>query len=208
MSVSDIIMSIGLGIGVSIPMGPIGILCVQRTLSKGRFAGFISGLGASVADTLFAAIAGLGLGYFQFFFEEHRLTLVIVGGILLLFMGTMLFLSNPIKQLRSPAKKSNFIGDFISVFFLTASNPMTIMFFGAMFSGFDLLIPGKISHNLLVVIFVFVGTILWWVILSTLVNAFRSRFRLRQLYYMNKIAGIVIFLFGIFAIGSEAIKFI
>jgi len=198
-------MSIGLGIAVSIPMGPIGILCVQRTLSKGRFAGLISGLGASVADTLFAAIAGLGLSLFQSFFEDNRMILVFIGGILLVVMGALLLFSDPSKQLRAPDKKNKFISDFVSVFFLTASNPITIMFFGAMFSSFDLLKAGSTGHNSLVILFVFIGTLVWWFLLSTLVNAFRSKFRLRQLFYMNRIAGFVIVIFGFFAIGSELV---
>lgn len=208
MSVLDIFMSIGLGVAVSIPMGPIGILCVQRTLSKGRFAGLFSGLGASVADTLFAAVAGFGLSLFEAFFVDNRMWLVFIGGLLLVVMGALLLFSDPSKMLKAPEKKNNFIGDFISVFFLTASNPITIMFFGAMFSSFDLLLPGNNAHNALIILFVFLGTLLWWLMLSTLVNAFRSRFRLRQLFYMNRIAGVVIIVFGIIAIGSELLEFI
>ena len=121
------------GLVVSAPMGPIGVLCVQKTINKGRFQGFVSGLGAATADTSYAVLAAFGVTFITDFLTEHHLFFQIAGVSILLFLGFRMLLKNPIQQYRyyrSP-KRSGLIGDYISVFFLTASNPLTIIFFGA-----------------------------------------------------------------------------
>lgn len=180
-------------------MGPIGVLCVQRTLHKGRLAGMISGLGAAFADTFFAAVAGFGLGFFASFFDKNQFYLMIFGGILLVFLGAKLFLSKTIHQSRTKNSNSTFLGDFISVFFLTLSNPLTIIFFGGVFASSGVVNQGA-YNTILVISGVLLGALLWWFILSSLVNFFREKFRLRILFWINKVAGILIVLFGILAL--------
>ena len=182
-------------------MGPIGIICVQRTLHKGQLSGFISGLGAAIADSFFALVAGLGLGFLASFFEEQRLWLILIGGAILIFLGLRLFYSNIIKTVRRPKRnKTGLISDFASIFFLTLSNPITIIFFGAVFAGWNIMGSGSLWHALWAILGIFGGAMLWWGILTTLVHAFREKFSLRRLVILNKVAGIVIASFGGYAL--------
>jgi threonine/homoserine/homoserine lactone efflux protein len=188
-----------IGILVSIPMGPIGVLCVQRTLQQGRQSGLISGLGAASADSFFAAIAGFGLTFIADFFQVHQFIIMLIGAAVLIYFGLRLFFTNTIKQARKHRfKKANHVSDFISVFFLTLSNPITIIFFGVVFAGLGIV---KTNHNSLFILIagIFAGAISWWFLLSSLVNIFRRYFRLRILFYINRFAGILIVLFGVMA---------
>jgi len=196
-SLELILSGIKWGILVSIPMGPIGVLCVQRTLNNGRLAGFISGLGAAFADTFFATIAGLGLSFIINFFEKQQVYLLISGGMLLIGLGIKIFITDTIEQFRQKQKKRSIAADFISVFFLTLSNPLTILFFGVVFAGLDLIDKENTNSIYSVLLGIFSGALLWWFTLSSVVSLLKNRFRLRWLWWFNKIAGIIIVVFGI-----------
>ncbi len=188
-----------IGILVSIPMGPIGVLCVQRTLQQGRKSGFISGIGAASADSFFAAIAGFGVTFVSSFFENNQFYIMLAGALVLIFFGLRLFFTNAITQVRKlRLKKNNYLSDYVSVFFLTLSNPITIIFFGLVFAGI-----GFVKNNphsfLIVIAGIFTGAIAWWFLLSSVVNMFRKYFRLRIIFYINRFAGVLIVMFGIIA---------
>lgn len=192
------------GLMVSIPLGPIGVLCIQRTLNKGRKAGFISGLGAAAADTIFAVIAGFGVNFIIHFVKEQQLYFQIFGGILVIFLGIHIFYTNPVRQLRMQRMSKNRLSqDFFSVFLITISNPLAILLFVAMFAGINIAsdTPGIINHTSLVA-GVFAGAAAWWFLLSGFVNFWRFRFRLKSIWWMNKVAGVLIFFLGIMAILS------
>jgi threonine/homoserine/homoserine lactone efflux protein len=191
-----------LGLSVTVPLGPIGIICVHRTLSRGRWSGLVSGLGAAAADTFFAGVAGFGLSFFINFFQKQQLYLMLGGGVTLVVLGLYLFFSNPANQVRQPKKSTNLVSDFFSVFFLTISNPITIIFFGAFFASLDILEDGSFDKTLLVITGIFSGCLLWWFTLTTLVNMFRRKFHLRRLWYMNRITSIIIVAFGVITIAS------
>ena len=191
-----------LGLSVTVPLGPIGIICVHRTLSRGRWSGLVSGLGASSADTFFAAIAGFGLSFFVNFFQQQKVYLLLGGGITLVILGVLLYFKNIVQQVRNPSKSNNIIGDYISVFFLTISNPLTIIFFGAFFASMDILDDGSFENTAVAIAGVFSGSVLWWFTLTTLVNMFRRKFHLRRLWYMNRITAILIVIFGFITIAS------
>jgi threonine/homoserine/homoserine lactone efflux protein len=204
MGIELFLKGIIIGLMVSIPLGPIGVLCIQRTLNKGRKAGFVSGLGASAADTFFALIAGFGISMIVTFLKAHHVYFQIIGGAIVMYLGTHIFFTNPVQQLRLQRLSQNSLfQDFLSVFFLTVSNPMAIFFFIAMFAGVNLA-SGPMNFFLvsLIVAGVSVGTSSWWFILTTLVNIFRNRFRLKSIWWMNKVAGVIIFFLGIAAILS------
>lgn len=189
-----------IGILVSIPLGPIGVLCIQRTLHQGRRSGLISGLGAATADTTFALIAGLGLTFITNFFETQRIYIMLGGAILLTYLGIRIFFTNTIKQVRQcKLKKTNWFKDFVSIFILTISNPLTIIFFGIVFTGLGL-VKSDALEIVILVLGVFAGASLWWFTLSSLVATFRNFFRLRIIFWINKIAGIIIICFGLFAV--------
>jgi len=189
-----------IGLMVSIPLGPIGVLCVQRTLNKGRKSGFVSGLGAAAADTFFSLVAGLGISMIITFIKAQHLYFQVIGGIIVMYLGIHIFFTNPVKQLRLQRTSQNKLSqDFLSVFFLTVSNPMAIFFFLAMFAGVNLTGDEiKLFHVGLIVAGVFLGSASWWFLLTTLVNIFRNRFRLKSIWWMNKVAGVIIF-FLVFA---------
>ncbi len=202
MILSLLIKGIIIGLIASIPLGPIGVICIQRTINKGRTSGFVSGLGAAVADAIFAAIAGFSLSYIINFIEERQLIIEFVGGIIVILLGLKTFYTNPVSQLKRHKRKQNkLIEDFLSVLLLTATNPFAIFFFVALFAA-----AGIVHHNQslglssVALIGVFLGGALWWYTLSSLVNLFRHKFRLKQLWWINKIAGAVILLLGVLAI--------
>lgn len=198
------IKGIIIGLLVSAPLGPIGIMCIQRTLNRGYMAGFVSGLGAAVADTIFAVIAGFGLTIIINFIQEKHIYFQILGGIFVLYIGYRIFNTNPVKQLRiQRLSKTKLSQDFASIFLLTLSNPMAIFLFVAIMAAL------KVANELLSLFELFIliagtagGAILWWFILASVANRFRKRIRLKSIWWLNKITGSVVFLFGLVVILS------
>ena len=193
-----------LGLFASIPLGPIGVICIQRTLGKGRLSGFVSGLGAASADTFLAIVAGLGLSFVIDFISIHNLIFKIIGGIVVIIIGLRIFLKNPVQQVRErKMKKSSLHTDYLSVFVLTLSNPMAVLFMIALFAGLN---PLHGSNDAISYIAVFTGILVaasfWWFSLSTLVSIYRKKFRLKSLWWLNKITGLLIIAFGIGTIVS------
>jgi threonine/homoserine/homoserine lactone efflux protein len=192
----------------SIPLGPIGVLVIQRTLGKGRRSGFVSGIGAASADTMLALVAGLGLSMIVDFIKHYESYFQLIGGIFIIIVGAEIFFKNPIKQVRERRlKKNNLTTDYFSVLFLTLSNPVAVFLFLAMFAGLNIFdgVPNVIHY--LIIFGVFTGASSYWFLLTSLVSIYRAKFRLRRLWWMNKITGIVIFIFGLAALGGVLISF-
>ena len=183
-----------IGFSASVPLGPIGVLCIQRTLNKGRISGFISGMGAAFSDTIYAVVAGFSLSFIISFIEKQLMYIQIFGALLLIVLGVNIFYSNPAVQLRKQRKgKGNLFQDFISTFFITISNPLAIFLFLAFFAGFGAVKPGDDASNHFILIGgVLSGASLWWFVLSSLINLFRSKINLRRLWWLNKITGAAI----------------
>jgi threonine/homoserine/homoserine lactone efflux protein len=202
MEVIFFLKGIIVGLLASIPLGPVGVLCIQRTLNKGRLSGFLSGMGAASVDAIFALIAAMGLTFIINFIEQQRFFIQIIGGIVLIIMGLIVFYKNPVKQMRRQKRgKSTPYQDFFSVFLLTLSNPVAVFLFVAALASIDIVsVESPILSTLFVVSGVFLGALLWWVMLISFVDLFRKKFRLKQLWWINKIAGVLITGFGIFAI--------
>lgn len=127
------------GLMVSIPLGPMGVLIIQKTLHKGALSGFIAGMGAASADLFYAAVAAFGLGFVINIVQAHELLLQIIGGIFLIVIGLKIYFDNPIRQIRQRRQgrvsKTGLLGDYLSLFFLTVSNPITVVVFMAVFAG-------------------------------------------------------------------------
>lgn len=199
-----LIKGVIIGLSASIPLGPVGLICIQKTLNSKRKNGIVAGMGAALADTFFAVVAAFGISTVHNFIETQQLFLRLGGGIILLFLGLKFFLTNPAIQIRKQRYKNNNLwADFVSVFLLTLSNPITVVVFGAVFAGFGV-IPKESSWFSLIMLVsgVFSGAMLWWISLIYIINMFRKKFRLRRLWWMNKIMGVVITLFGLFALIS------
>lgn len=193
-----------IGLMVSVPLGPMGVLIIQKTLHKGALASFVAGMGAACADLFYATVAAFGLGFVINTITAHELILQIIGGIFLLVVGLKIYFDNPLKQIKAKKKrvtKTGLLGDFLSLFFLTASNPVAIVVFMAVFAGTSVF-GDEPSYRieLFVLSGVVIGGGLWWYTLSTLVNVFRKKFRLRVLITINRVSGVIITILGGLAI--------
>lgn len=192
-----------IGLMVSVPLGPMGVLIIQKTLQKGALAGFVSGMGAACADLFYAVMAAFGLGIVISVIQTHELILQLIGAIFLIIVGLRIYFSNPLKQIRVKKRvsKTGLLGDFLTLFFLTASNPVAIVVFMAVFAGASVFGDNpSFRVELFVLTGVLVGGGIWWYTLSTLVNLFRRKFRLRVLVTINRVSGIVITILGVLVV--------
>jgi threonine/homoserine/homoserine lactone efflux protein len=191
-----------IGLSIAAPVGPIGALCIRRTLTEGRGSGLASGLGAATADAIYGCIAGFGMAFVSDFLVRQQLWLHLIGGAFLCFLGIKTFLAKPAEQAVATTGKG-LAGAYISTFFLTLTNPITIISFGAMFSGLGMTNPSGNYASAAVLIFgVFVGSAIWWLILSLGVGIFREKFSVRGFKWVNGISGAVITGFGLFTLLS------
>jgi threonine/homoserine/homoserine lactone efflux protein len=193
----------GMAIGffIAAPVGPIGILCIKRTLSQGRLYGFLSGLGAATADAIYGCIAGFGLTIISNFLVDQSSWLQFIGGLFLCYLGVRTFVSTPPQATLSNLAGSKF-GSYISTFLLTITNPVTILSFLAVFSGLGLSDSDyTIFSRLLVVIGVFLGSLLWWGMLSSGISLIRDYIERKNfLPWINRLSGIILFVFGCTAV--------
>lgn len=191
-----IVKGIILGLMVSIPLGPVGVIVIQRTLNKGWISGFVSGIGASFADLLYAIFAATGFSLIVNLMKAQELYLKIITFVIITIIGLVLA-NKSVRKLKKDQKASpNFITDFLSTFFLTFSNPFAFGVFLALFAG---LADSEDTLNtvLLMLLGILLGTVLWWTVLTVTVNVFRKSFRFRNLFWINRITGIIIFIFGL-----------
>lgn len=193
------ITGIFIGSLASIPLGPVGVVCIQRTLSKNHRSGFISGLGATVADSLFAFAAFFFLAVVLSFIESNMMLTQVLGGISVVIVGMTIFLKNPVVQIRRnrAGKGNNLWSDFLSVFLITLANPAFILIFVALFAAFGISQDGlSFNDGMLMILGIFCGSALWWFILTFTVSLLRNRFRPRHLLWINRISGAIIVILG------------
>ncbi|MBP2628051.1 MAG: Lysine exporter protein [Firmicutes bacterium] len=197
-----LIKGIVLGFSIAAPVGPIGLLCIRRTLANGMGNGFISGLGAATADAIYGFIAALGISAVSIFLVDHQSYLRFIGGVFLLYLGYTTFKSMP-AEIAANTSDKGLIGAYASTLFLTITNPMTIMSFAAAFAGLGV---GTLGENyissFLLVIGVFIGSMLWWLILSGMVNVLRHNLDRKRLKLVNQLSGLIITAFGLFSLFS------
>ena len=196
------------GFLIAVPVGPIGTLCIRRSLAEGRKVGFASGLGAATADGIYGAIAGFGLTAISDVLVNQQGWLKLIGGLFLFYLGVKIFLSKPATE-PAPVTGKGLLGAYTSTLFLTLTNPATIISFVLIFSSMGL--GAAASHHdfgsaALLVIGVPMGSGLWWFILSGGVSLFRSRFTPNAMQWVNRLAGVIIVGFGVVAVGSLLAK--
>ena len=203
MSVGLFFEGIVIGFAIAAPVGPIGVLCIRRTLAEGRVSGLVSGLGAATADALYGAVAALGLTFVAEFLMGGQAWLRLVGGAFLLFLGVRTFLARPAER-AAPAARSGLPGAYASTFFLTLTNPTTILSFAAIFAGLGVAgaASGDVLSAMLLVLGVFLGSAAWWFVLSGATSLFRTRLSVRGLRWVNRISGTVIAAFGVLAVSG------
>jgi threonine/homoserine/homoserine lactone efflux protein len=202
MSIFFLLKGLLIGFSIAAPVGPIGVLCIRRTLANGRISGFVSGLGAATADGLYGTIAAFGLTLISDVLVGQQMWFRIIGGSFLLYLGIKTFLSKPSEKSASD-KKGNLFVDYISTFFLTIMNPITILSFVAVFAGLGLSdLSGNYISAILMVSGVILGSIGWWLILSNVINLFRAKFNPASLKIVNWISGGIMMVFAVIAFVS------
>jgi len=192
-----------IGFSIAAPVGPIGVLCIRRTLTEGRIAGLLSGLGAATADAVYGCIAGFGLTFITGLLTSQTTWVRLIGGIFLCYLGIKTLLTLPAEQ-PTTADNKGLIGNYLSTVFLTLTNPATILSFAAVFAGLGLATTsGNYLTATTLVAGVFLGSALWWLLLCSGVSLFRSRFNPRRLKWLNRISGLILLGFGIIALSPN-----
>ncbi|NWG19801.1 MAG: LysE family transporter [Chloroflexi bacterium] len=200
---SLLIRGMMIGFSIAAPVGPIGVLCIRRTLAQGHAAGLVSGLGAATADAVYGTIAGFGLTFISVLLVGGQFWLRLLGGLFLLYLGVTTFVARPAER-AAQAGGRGLLGAYASTFVLTLTNPATVLAFAAIFAGLGLASDahGDYAAATWLVLGVFVGSALWWVLLSSGVSLLRSRVGARSLTWVNRLAGTIIATFGMLAIAS------
>lgn len=183
-----------IGILVSAPMGPVGMLCLQRTLNKGRLHGLVTGLGAALSDIIYAALTCLGMGVVVNFVEANQSPLQLIGSIVLGGFGYYIFQSNPVRGLRKQQeKKLSYTQDFITAFLLTFSNVLIVLLYIGLFGRFGFVLPEHSIWTLAAGIWgIGIGAVIWWVLITYIVAKLRKWFNIRGIGFMNRVVGFVI----------------
>src|SRR5262245_59712117 len=202
LSMAFLLRGLVLGFSIAAPVGPIGVLCIRRTLAEGRAMGFATGMGAAAADGVNGLVAGLGLTSVTGLLTGQQRWIRLIGGLFLLVLGLRTFLSRPAGE-AAPAGGVGLLASFGSTFVLTLSNPMTILSFVAVFAGLGLGARASGAATAVpLVVGVVAGSAAWWLLLSGAVGALRRRFDTRSLVWVNRISGAVILAFGTVALAG------
>jgi threonine/homoserine/homoserine lactone efflux protein len=192
---------VAIGFVMAIPIGPIGIMCIRKTLTEGRLSGLIIGLGAATADLFYGCVAAFGLTIISDTLNSQRFWIRIVGGALLFFLGIKTFRAQP-KDPKLKIIGSGRLRSYITVVVLTLTNPLTIFAFIAVFAAFGLGDGLSFFSAIVLVAGVFIGSCLWFFLLTSGTIIFRKKLDLVGLKWVNKIAGILIIISGLIVIGS------
>ena len=203
METSFLVRGLLIGLSVAAAVGPMSILCIQRTIQNGFRYGLISGMGIATADGFYGSIAGFGLTVISTFLVNQQGWIRAIGGLFLVYLGCKTLLTKPAERAAATANVTGFVGAYISTFLLTLTNPLTILSFVAIFAGLGVG-GGKNSAlaALLVVCGVFLGSATWWSLLTCGISLFRRKFTPRWLLWINRVSGGVITLFGLVALLS------
>jgi threonine/homoserine/homoserine lactone efflux protein len=191
-----------MGLVVAVPVGPLGLLCINRSLAMGPTYGLFSGLGVATADALAAGIAALGITLISGLLSQYQVFLRFIGGAFLCYLGYTIYVTEPVAQ--APIKTINgFVGAYATTFFLTFSNPVTILSFVAIYAGWHVPdIAGRYTAAAILTAGVFTGSALWWVALFIALKALHGKLNLRFLFWVHRLSGAVIAAFGVLVLLS------
>jgi threonine/homoserine/homoserine lactone efflux protein len=197
MEFSLFIQGIIIGLTLAVPVGPISLVCIHRTVANGRLHGIVSGLGVATADSLYAAVAFLGLTAVSGLIMGHQTLFRLLAGIALILVGIQVFRSIPAAVSEGDGQEP-YLQDFLSLFAIAAANPLTIIFFITILPGFGIVAQGTtLIAAVPFVAGVFLGSVLWWLILCGSLGSFRSRLGIGSLWQINRVSGILITCFGV-----------
>lgn len=193
---------IAIGLIISAPMGPVGMLCIQRTLDKGRRAGFYTGIGAAISDLFYSLLTGFGLSFIEEFLERNSNVIQLAGSAVLIGFGVYLFRKNPAKALKRPVDepvsvRKNILGGFLFTF----SNPLILFLIVGLFARFNFLLPEHhLGQYFTGFLFIFIGALIWWWFITFAVSKVRNHFNIRSMWLINRIIGVIIMLFAVVGI--------
>ena len=190
-----------IGFSIAAPVGPIGVLCIRRSLADGARIGLLTGLGAATADAIYGAIAAFGLTAISGLLVEQRFLLGLLGGLFLCYLGVRTFLAAPANDAPTSTRAGALMA-YASTLALTLTNPMTIVSFAAIFVGFGVGSARDYTAATVMVAGVFVGSALWWLLLSSVVSLVRNRMTPSALQWVNRGSGVIIVAFGVYALAS------
>ena len=195
---SDLILKgIIIGLCISVPLGPIGVLTIQRTLNRGRKYGLATGLGAMLSDFIYTIIALFFVRFVIGYIEAHQILFQIGGAIIIMVFGFFIFKNSPSAQPQAKEKsKGNFFSDFITAFGLTFSNPLILFLLIGLFTHFNFIAEKTIVNYVVAISAILVGELLWWLLLTNTANYFKNKIETRYIQLINRIMGCVIMTVG------------
>ena len=201
MALNFMLKGMVIGFAIAAPVGPIGVLCIRRSLAEGRQIGLVTGLGAATADAAYGCVAAFGLTTVSGFLVGQRWWLAFPGGVFLCYLGVRTFIGKPASQ-AAAVRGSGLLSAYFSTLLLTLTNPVTILSFAAVFAGFGLgVTPDYLAAGTLVA-GVFLGSALWWLLLSNGVALFRSRVSSTWMQTVNRLSGGFLFALGLYALST------
>ena len=188
-----------IGMAVSVPLGPLGMLCIKRTVNKNWKSGFSSGLGIAASDAIYAIIAGFSLTIIIKFINKYEIYFEILGASMVVILGLHIFLSNPAKEIQKFKQKgSSYLQDFLTAFLLTVTNPLSVFVFIAIFTSYSLVLQlSQLFEALLIVGGIFTGGASWWFIITGMAYLFKHKLTINTLWWANKIIGMGVILIAV-----------
>ncbi len=188
-----------IGVVVSAPLGPVGVLCIQRTLNKGRWYGFVTGIGASLSDIAYALLTGYGMSVISDYINKNVFFLQLLGSVMLLAFGVYTFRSNPVHSIRPASSgKGSYFHNFLTAFLVTLSNPLIIFLFIGLFARFAFVQPGVlVFEEITGYLAIALGALSWWMGITYFVSKVRTKFNLRGIWILNRIIGGIVVLVSV-----------
>ena len=202
--ISILIGCMSIGIILSAPMGPIGILCIQRTLNKGRISGLFTGVGAAASDLFYCLLVGLGISLVTDFIADHVNVLQIIGSAILIVYAVYMIFHNPVSQIKENIdQRDDNLRDAVTGFLFTLSNPLIMFLIVPLFARFSFPLPEyKFYHIIIGYLAIVAGALAWWAVITFFVDKVRTHFNIRSMWLINRIIGIIVLVLSVYGLAT------
>ena len=199
-----------IGIILSAPMGPIGILCIHRTLNKGRISGLFTGVGAAASDLFYCLLVGLGISLVTDFIADHVNVLQIIGSAILIVYAVYMIFHNPVSQIKENIdQRDDNLRDAVTGFLFTLSNPLIMFLIVPLFARFSFPLPEyKFYHIIIGYLAIVAGALAWWAVITFFVDKVRTHFNIRSMWLINRIIGSIILVLSLYGLVSGTIAYL